>query len=88
VIPLRSIITDRGGPSMRQHVNLYYLHWWTLAHYVFEMHPAQVLQLLQEGGDLASFERHIGPVDQVQRAWHAHVQAIKQSMQRGGGGLE
>src|SRR4029078_11529832 len=29
VIPLRSIITNRGGPSMRRHFNLYYLHWWT-----------------------------------------------------------
>jgi hypothetical protein len=32
VIPLRSIITNRGGPSMNSHFNLYYLHWWTLTH--------------------------------------------------------
>jgi len=38
VIPLHKIIANRGGPSMNQHFNLYYLHWWTLTHFVFE-HP-------------------------------------------------
>lgn len=36
MIPLRSIITNRGGPSMSSHFNLYYLHWWTLTHFIFE----------------------------------------------------
>lgn len=36
VIPLRAIITNHGGPTMNSHFNLYYLHWWTLTHFVFE----------------------------------------------------
>jgi len=36
VIPLRQIISGRGGPSMNSAVNLYYLHWWTLTHFLFE----------------------------------------------------
>ena len=36
VIPLKVIITNRGGPSMRGHFNLYYVHWWTLTHFLFE----------------------------------------------------
>lgn len=79
VIPLRSIITGRGGPWMNTHVNLYYLHWWTLAHFVFESdkHRARAPELLQRGGDLKSFEELIGPVDQVQVEWHAHVRRLK-----------
>jgi hypothetical protein len=83
VIPLRSIITGWGGPSMRRHVNLYYLHWWSLTHYVFETHPKQAVELLKERGRLAAFERLIGPVDQAQLAWHAHVRRIKATLSKG-----
>ena len=36
VIPLRAVINDHGGPSMNEYFNLYYLHWWTLTHFLFE----------------------------------------------------
>jgi len=79
VIPLRAIITHRGGPSINSHFNLYYLHWWTLTHFVFESetHRAQALELLQRGGSLTAFEKLIGPVQQIQTEWHNHVQELK-----------
>ncbi len=82
VIPLRVIITNDGGPSMRTHFNLYYLHWWTLTHFVFETpaYRAHALELIQRGGDLGAFEELIGPVDKIQLEWHAYVRALKQRL--------
>lgn len=77
IILLRVIITNDGGPSMSEKVNLYYLHWWTLAHYVFERHPAVARELVARGGSLESFEALIGPVETIQVAWYAHVLRIK-----------
>jgi hypothetical protein len=83
VIPLRAIITDDGGPSMDENVNLYYLHWWTLAHYLFESEKYRdaAMQLLVRGGSLEAFEELIGPVDVVQEGWHAHVRRIKAELE-------
>jgi len=79
VIPLRAILTGAGGPSLDREFNLYDLHWWTLAHFLFESEPHRgaVLELLREGGTLESFERLIGPLEQIEPAWHAHVRRIK-----------
>jgi hypothetical protein len=52
VVPLRAIVTNSGGPRLSSHFNLYYLHWWTLTHFVFE-HPNyrdRAVALVQEGG--------------------------------------
>ena len=82
VIPLRSIITHRGGPSMRSHFNLYYLHWWTLTHFVFESeaHRSNAAKLLQRGGGLEAFEELIGPVERIQPEWHDHVRKLKRRL--------
>jgi hypothetical protein len=79
VIPLRSIVTNRGGPSMRRNFNLYYLHWWTLTHFLFESpkYRERALTLAQRGGGLAAFEQVIGPLDPVQAEWHAYVRRLK-----------
>jgi hypothetical protein len=83
VIPLRTIISGSGGPSMRRHFNLYYLHWWTLTHFIFETpkYRERALALVKDGGGVTAFERHIGPIEQVQTEWHAHVQALKASLE-------
>ncbi len=82
VIPLRVIITNRGGPSMRGHFNLYYLHWWTLTHFIFETprYRDGALQLAKAGGGLADFEHLIGPVDQIQNEWYSHVRHLKENL--------
>jgi hypothetical protein len=80
VIPLRVIVNNRGGPSMRTHFNLYYLHWWTLTHYLFETSPSKGAQLLESGGDLDSVEKLFGPIDALQTNWHAHVRKLKHAL--------
>ena len=79
VIPLRAIVTGRGGPSMNRHFNLYYLHWWTLAHFIFESerHRDAAMALVAQGGSLRVFEKLIGPVEQVQAQWHSYVRHLK-----------
>jgi hypothetical protein len=82
VIPLRSIISGRGGPTMRKHFNLYYLHWWTLTHYVFESKQTSTnaMKLLERGGDMKAFEDLFGPIENVQSNWHAHVRELKRRL--------
>ena len=82
VIPLRAIITNHGGPRMRSHVNLYYLHWWTLTHYLVESQQtsSNATKLIQSGGDLKSVEQLFGPVDNLQTNWHAHVRDLKRRL--------
>lgn len=82
VIPMRSIITGHGGPFMRTHFNLYYLHWWTLTHFLFEspQYRDKATLLVQQGGGLDAFEKIIGPVERVQTEWHAYVRRLKAAL--------
>jgi hypothetical protein len=79
VIPLRAIITGRGGPSLNTRFNLYYLHWWTLTHFLFESPRCRkyALELVRRGGSLEAFEQILGPVDQMQVEWHNYVRHLK-----------
>ncbi len=85
VIPLRAIITNQGGPSMNSHFNLYYLHWWTLTHFLFESpgYRERAVALVQRGGGLKAFEQTIGPADTVQGEWHAYVRRLKTALVMG-----
>ena len=82
VIPLRAIITNRGGPSLNGNFNLYYLHWWTLTYFIFESkdHGAAALALAQEGGGIDAFERLIGPIEPIQTEWHGYVRRLKAAL--------
>jgi hypothetical protein len=82
VIPLRAIIINRGGPGLNSHFNLYYLHWWTLTHFVFETprYRGKGLTLAQQGGGLEAFERTIGGVERVQMEWHVYVRNLKATL--------
>lgn len=82
VIPLRSIITNRGGPSLNSQFNLYYLHWWTLTHFLFESPRGRdhALELVRQGGGLEAFEKALGPVDKVQVEWHLYVRHLKSTL--------
>ena len=81
VIPLDAIITGKGGPSMKKQFNLYYLHWWSLTHFLFHYdngkYRAQALLLVKDGGDLKSFEQRIGPTERVQTEWYGYVRGLK-----------
>jgi hypothetical protein len=88
VIPLRAILTGRGGPSMDENFNLYYLHWWSLTHLLFNgrdgEYRAGVIPLMRAGASLESFEKHIGPVQRLQAEWYEHLQQLQWDLFRVG----
>lgn len=82
VIPLRAIISNQGGPSLNSQFNLYYLHWWTLTHFLFESPRCRdhAAELVRQGGTLEAFEKALGPVDEVQAEWHDYVRHLKSNV--------
>ena len=86
VIPLRCIISGRGGPDIDKAFNLYYLHWWSLVHFLMEheegTYQPALSRLLAENADLAAFEKHVGPIDVIEKQWYGHVLALKEHLAR------
>lgn len=75
-IPLRDLLEGRG-PGIDQHVNLYYLHYWGLTHFLFHHEDGRYAnaykQLLARGASTADFERLIGPIETIEAAWYAYL---------------
>ena len=80
LIPLRALITDTG-PNINQNVNLYYIEYWSLVHFLLEddanRYGAGLNALLATDGSLKEFERLVGPVDVVQREWYSHLVRVR-----------
>ena len=75
IIPLENIIKG-NGPPVRKHVNTYYLHWWSLAHFLFHSESGKyrdgLYQLIEEGGSLEGFETYIGKLSEIEPLWYAY----------------
>lgn len=80
VIPLRTLVTGQGEPSLDATVNAHYLGWWSLAHFLLHhdsgRYAAGFRHLIEQGGSLAEFEQAIGPVEQVEAEWYAYFQDL------------
>ncbi|QNP41947.1 hypothetical protein [Lysobacter solisilvae (ex Woo and Kim 2020)] len=80
VIPLDQLITGRGGPDMNQYFNQYYIHYWSLSHFLFHyrdgIYAERYKQLMVEGGSLEAFTRLIGPPERIQREWYGYLQQL------------
>ena len=78
IIPLSSLITGNGGPDIDKHFNLYYLHYWSLTHFLFHYeggkYTGKYRELIAEGGLLENFEKRIGPIDRIQKEWYNYLQ--------------
>lgn len=77
-ISLRDLIEDTG-PDISRHVNLYYIEYWSLSHFLFHYRDGSYAEryrrLIAAGGSLRDFERIIGPVDRVQAEWYGYLRA-------------
>ncbi|MEZ5514305.1 MAG: hypothetical protein R3F58_10595 [Steroidobacteraceae bacterium] len=75
IIPLRHLIAGTG-PNINQHVNLYYLQYWSLTHFLFHYSEREFAgaarELAKLGGSVADFERLIGPIDEIQTLWYSY----------------
>jgi hypothetical protein len=83
LIPLYALITGTG-PDINQNVNLYYIEYWSLAHFLFEYdhgrHAAGFKALMKTRGSVDDFVRLIGPVDVIQHEWYAHLLQLRESL--------
>jgi hypothetical protein len=81
VIPLKTILADKGGPSMDEAFNRYYVHWWSLVHFLVHAdggrHRGLVSEVV-EGKDGAG--RAIGDIAALEAAWYSHTLALKKSV--------
>ena len=86
IIPLRAIVSGQGGPSMNRHFNSYYLHWWSLTHFLMHYedgkYRAGLSRLVADGGTLAAFEEHIGPVESVETQWYSYLVELQKKLNR------
>ena len=84
IIPLRVIVSGQGGPDLNKKFNLYYLHRWSLAHFLMEQENgtqrAGVAQIIKDGASLATFEKHVGPIEGVERQWYNHLRDLAQQL--------
>lgn len=82
VIPLRAIISGKGGPKINKEFNLYYLHWWTLVHFLMNFNDGQyrdgLSRVITEHGALSSFEKNIGKIEYIEKQWYQYVIELKQ----------
>jgi hypothetical protein len=80
------ILTGQGGPSMDEDFNRYYLHWWSLVHFLMHYengkYRAGLCRLIAEGGVLPAFEKHIGPVEAIEREWYAYLPELQRQAER------
>jgi hypothetical protein len=78
IIPLDSLIAGIGGPDINKHVNLYYIHYWSLTHFLFHYkggnYFAGYRKLIAEDGSLDNFEKRIGPIERIQSEWYRYLQ--------------
>lgn len=82
IIPLRAILTDKGGPDIDKYFNLYYIHWWSLTHFLVHYkdgcYREEIFDLIHDGGTLEAFEKHIGSVQEIQTQWYPYLQELAQ----------
>ena len=84
IIPLRMIISDSGVPDIDKYFNLYYLHWWSLMHFLFEFEKGKyrkgVALLFSSDCGPADFEKYIGNIEVIEREWYSYVLALKREI--------
>ncbi len=87
IIPLRAILSGQGGPSMNRHFNLYYLHWWSLTHFLMHYEGGRykpgLSRLIAEDGSLPAFEKHIGSIEIIESQWYGYLAGLQEQGRRG-----
>jgi Protein of unknown function (DUF1570) len=84
VIPLRAIISGSGGPNIDESFNLYYLHWWSLMHFLLHGENGKyrdgLARVMVGDSGVEGFEKHIGTIETIEKEWHAYVRELKQTL--------
>jgi hypothetical protein len=77
IIPLRDLIAGSGGPNLNRHFNLYYVHWWSLFHFLQHGQDGKyrrgLAEVIKANGSPAAFVQHLGAVEPIEREWYGYV---------------
>jgi len=90
IIPLQQLISGQGGPDENRYFNQYYIHYWSLTHFLLHyrdgLYAERYKRLIAEGGTLRNFTRILGPPQRIQREWYAYLlQAVEAEARRAPG---
>jgi hypothetical protein len=71
---------------MNRHFNLYYLHWWSLTHFLMHYENARCKaalgRLIADGGGLSAFDKHIGPTVTIETQWYGYLAELQRQTSR------
>lgn len=73
-VPLRALLTGKGGPDVDRYFNSYYLCAWSLTEFLLhendQRYAAGYLRFIAQGGGEREFESMVGPIDEIEAAWY------------------
>jgi hypothetical protein len=73
-VPLRTLLTGKGGPDVDRYFNSYYLCAWSLTQFLLHenggRYAAGYLRFIAQGGGEREFESLVGPADAIEAAWY------------------
>lgn len=77
IMSIKSIVNDEKPLKMSQHFNLYYIHWFSLVHFLLEGEQGKyrepfIASVIKASG-LDAFEKNIGPYNQIEPQWYQHL---------------
>ena len=79
-IPIEALITGIDAPPIGSNVNLYYLQYWSLSHFLFHgadgRYAAGYRRVIAEGGTLENVRKYIGPPERLEVEWYAYLQGV------------
>ena len=80
IMSISSIVNDEKPLEMNQHVNLYYIHWFSLVHFLFEGEQGRYREAFmawaKTPSGLDAFEENIGPYQIIEPQWYQHLLRI------------
>lgn len=80
IINIKSIVNDEKPLKMSEHVNLYYIHWFSLVHFLLEAEQGKYRQTFIESvkkpSGLDDIEKNIGPYQLIEQQWYQHLLRI------------
>jgi hypothetical protein len=77
VISIKSIVNDEKPLAMDQYFNLYYIHWFSLVHFLLEGEQGKYRQAfmtrVKTPSGFEAFEENIGPYQLIEQQWYRHL---------------
>ena len=77
IISIKSIINDEKPLKMSEHVNLYYIHWFSLVHFLSEAERGRYrrtfIECVKAPSGLDDFEKNIGSYQLIEQQWYHHL---------------